>query len=105
MEVGEGGAGGPALPLLPQPRNQAGGDEPGGTHQEVPGTPLPPPGAAVLLDLETFEILALASKPNYDLSSLTPYISQAASVMSYSNCLFFVSSATMPALPSLATVM
>jgi penicillin-binding protein 2 len=40
--------------------------------------PLPPPGAAVLLDLETFEILALASKPNYDLSSLTPYISQAA---------------------------
>ena len=40
--------------------------------------PPPPPGAAVLLDLKTFEVLALASKPNYDLSSLTPYISQAA---------------------------
>ncbi len=40
--------------------------------------PPPPPGAAVLIDLESFEILALASKPNYDLSSLTPYISQAA---------------------------
>ena len=32
----------------------------------------------MLLDLKTFEVLALASKPNYDLSSLTPYISQAA---------------------------
>ena len=40
--------------------------------------PPPPPGAAVLIDLESFEILALASKPNYDLSSLTPFISQAA---------------------------
>ena len=40
--------------------------------------PPPTPGAAVLLDLQSFEILALASKPNYDLSSLTPYISQAA---------------------------
>jgi len=40
--------------------------------------PPTPPGAAVLLDLKTFEILALASKPNYDLSSLTPYISQKA---------------------------
>ena len=30
------------------------------------------------MDLQSFEILALASKPNYDLSSLTPYISQAA---------------------------
>ena len=28
--------------------------------------------------MESFEILALASKPNYDLSSLTPFISQAA---------------------------
>jgi cell division protein FtsI/penicillin-binding protein 2 len=40
--------------------------------------PPPPPGAAVLIDLESFEILTLASKPNYDLSSLTPFISQAA---------------------------
>ena len=40
--------------------------------------PPPPPGAAVLIDLETSEILALASRPNYDLSSLTPFISQAA---------------------------
>jgi cell division protein FtsI/penicillin-binding protein 2 len=37
-----------------------------------------PPGAAVLIDLESFEILTLASKPNYDLSSLTPFITQAA---------------------------
>jgi cell division protein FtsI/penicillin-binding protein 2 len=37
-----------------------------------------PPGAAVLIDVETSEIIILASKPNYDLSSLTPYISQAA---------------------------
>jgi len=40
--------------------------------------PPSPPGAAVLIDLESFEILTLASKPNYDLSSLTPFISQAA---------------------------
>jgi cell division protein FtsI/penicillin-binding protein 2 len=40
--------------------------------------PPPPPGAAVLIDLKSSEILALASKPNYDLSSLTPFISQAA---------------------------
>ncbi len=40
--------------------------------------PPPPPGAAVLIDLQNFEILVLASKPNYDLSSLTPFISQAA---------------------------
>ena len=40
--------------------------------------PPPPPGAAVLIDLESFELLTLASKPNYDLSSLTPFISQAA---------------------------
>ena len=33
--------------------------------------PPPPPGAAVLIDLDSKEILALASKPNYDLSSLT----------------------------------
>ena len=35
-----------------------------------------PPGAAVLIDLKSGEILTLASKPNYDLSNLTPYISQ-----------------------------
>ncbi len=40
--------------------------------------PPPPPGAAVLIDLKTGQILTLASKPNYDLGSLTPYISQAA---------------------------
>jgi cell division protein FtsI/penicillin-binding protein 2 len=40
--------------------------------------PPPPPGAAVLIDLKSSEILALASKPNYDLSSLTPFISQGA---------------------------
>jgi len=40
--------------------------------------PPPPPGAAVLIDLETSDILVLASKPNYDLSSLTPFISQSA---------------------------
>jgi len=40
--------------------------------------PPPPPGAAVLIDLKSGQILSLASKPNYDLSSLTPYISQAA---------------------------
>ena len=31
-----------------------------------------PPGAAVLIDLKTSEILTMASKPNYDLSQLTP---------------------------------
>ena len=35
-----------------------------------------PPGAAVLVDLKSGEILALASKPNYDLSELTPFIPQ-----------------------------
>ncbi len=40
--------------------------------------PPPPPGAVVLIDLYSNEILVLASKPNYDLSSLTPFISQAA---------------------------
>ncbi len=40
--------------------------------------PPPPPGAAVLIDLNSSRILALASKPNYDLSSLSPYITQAA---------------------------
>ena len=35
-----------------------------------------PPGAAVLIDLKTAEILVLASKPNYDLSELTPFIPQ-----------------------------
>ena len=35
-----------------------------------------PPGAAVLIDLKNGEILALASKPNYDLSELTPFIPQ-----------------------------
>ena len=38
--------------------------------------PMLPPAAAVLLDLEKEEILALASKPNYNLEDLTPYISQ-----------------------------
>ena len=38
--------------------------------------PMLPPAAAVLLDLENEEILALASKPNYNLEQLTPYISQ-----------------------------
>ena len=32
----------------------------------------------MLIDLQSGQILTLASKPNYDLSSLTPYISQAA---------------------------
>ena len=35
-----------------------------------------PPGAAVMIHLTTGEILALASKPNYDLSELTPFIPQ-----------------------------
>ena len=38
--------------------------------------PPPPPGAAVLLDVKTGEILALASIPNYNLSDLSPRISQ-----------------------------
>ena len=35
-----------------------------------------PPAAAVVLDLKTQEILALASKPNFNLQNLTPFISQ-----------------------------
>ena len=42
---------------------------------ELAPPPLPP-GAAVLIDLKNGEILALASKPNYDLSQLTPFIPQ-----------------------------
>lgn len=42
---------------------------------ELAPPPLPP-GAAVLIDLKNAEILALASKPNYDLSQLTPFIPQ-----------------------------
>ena len=42
---------------------------------ELAPPPLPP-GAAVLIDLKTSEILTMASKPNYDLSQLTPFISQ-----------------------------
>ena len=38
--------------------------------------PPPPPGAAVLLDVKTGEILALASKPNYNLQNLSPRMSQ-----------------------------
>ena len=38
--------------------------------------PPPPPGAAVLLDVKTGEILALASKPNYNLQDLSPRMSQ-----------------------------
>lgn len=38
--------------------------------------PPPPPGAAVILDVNTGEILALASIPNYNLESLSPRISQ-----------------------------
>ena len=38
--------------------------------------PPPPPGAAVLISLKSGQILALASKPNYDLSKLTPFIPQ-----------------------------
>ena len=30
----------------------------------------------MLIDLKTSEILTMASKPNYDLSQLTPFISQ-----------------------------
>ena len=40
--------------------------------------PPTPPGAAVLLDVQTGEILALASKPDYDLQNLSPRISQSA---------------------------
>lgn len=42
---------------------------------ELAPPPLPP-GAAVLINLKNGEILALASKPNYDLSKLTPFIPQ-----------------------------
>ncbi|MBT3666992.1 MAG: hypothetical protein HN548_05885 [Opitutae bacterium] len=38
--------------------------------------PPAPPGAAVLLDIKTSEILALASIPNYNLEDLSPRISQ-----------------------------
>jgi len=38
--------------------------------------PPPPPGAAVILDVNTGEILALASIPNYNLENLSPRISQ-----------------------------
>ena len=38
--------------------------------------PPPPPGAAVLLDVKTGEILAIASKPNYNLQDLSPTMSQ-----------------------------
>ncbi len=38
--------------------------------------PPPPPGAAVLLDVKSGEILALASKPNFNLQDLSPRISQ-----------------------------
>ncbi len=40
--------------------------------------PPTPPGAAVLLDVKTGEILALASKPDYNLQTLSPRISQSA---------------------------
>ena len=36
----------------------------------------PPPPAAVLLDLKTREVLALASKPNYNLQDFSPTLSQ-----------------------------
>ena len=42
---------------------------------ELAPPPLPP-GAAVLIDLKSGGILALASKPSYDLSELTPFIPQ-----------------------------
>jgi cell division protein FtsI/penicillin-binding protein 2 len=42
---------------------------------ELAPPPLPP-GAAVLIELKTGQILAIASKPNYNLSQLTPFISQ-----------------------------
>lgn len=40
--------------------------------------PPPPPGAAVLVDVNTGEILVLASKPDYNLQNLSPRISQSA---------------------------
>lgn len=39
--------------------------------------PPPTPGAAVLLKVDTGELLAIAAKPDYDLNRLTPRISQA----------------------------
>lgn len=45
-------------------------------NKYVIAPPPPPPGAAVLLDVKTGEIIALASKPNYDLGELSPRISQ-----------------------------
>lgn len=39
--------------------------------------PPPTPGAAVLIKVDTGELLAIAAKPNYDLNRLTPRISQA----------------------------
>lgn len=38
--------------------------------------PMLPPAAAVLLDLESEEVLVLASIPNYNLQELSPFISQ-----------------------------
>ncbi|MEC8043605.1 MAG: penicillin-binding transpeptidase domain-containing protein [Verrucomicrobiota bacterium] len=49
---------------------------PGQQDEYFIAPPLLPPAAAVLLDLESSEILVLATKPNYDLDELTPYISQ-----------------------------
>ena len=49
---------------------------PGQQDEYFIAPPLLPPAAAVLLDLDSSEILVLATKPNYDLDELTPYISQ-----------------------------
>lgn len=49
----------------------------GNTHDKyIIAPPPPPPGAAVLLNVKTGEILALASKPNYNLQDLSPTMSQ-----------------------------
>ena len=45
-------------------------------NKYVIAPPPPPPGAAVLLDVKSGEILALASKPNFNLQDLSPRISQ-----------------------------
>ena len=45
-------------------------------NKYVIAPPPPPPGAAVLLDVKTGAILALASKPNYNLEDLSPRMSQ-----------------------------